>query len=169
MAEELTFQGENSNEQVLFAIHRHPWTLIKPGLIIVILLLIATAIFFKFQASSITSWTIFLLLPICFYLAAHAWFIWTNSVYMVTTDRILTVDQRGWFDRQVDELSLVDIMKIGHEVKGAWATLMNFGDVNVIASGATETDLTLRAIYDPYEIQQRIIRAKKDHQAAANS
>ncbi len=161
MTTSLTFQGEDPNETVIFVLRRHPWTLFRPGFIVVILLLCITAALIIFQGSWVTSWTIFILGPLSLYLAFRAWFLWINSVYVLTDQRVVAVDQTSWFDRQVGELAVADIMKIGHEVRGASATLFNFGDVNIIASGATASDLTLAAVYDPYEIQQRIVRAKK--------
>ena len=157
----LVFQGENADETIVFVLKRHPWTLFYSGLIIVVLLLLLTAIFVKFQGSWVTSWAIFLLLPIALYLTFRAWFLWTNSMYVLTNQRLIVVDQRGWFDRKVGELALMDILKISHEVKGAGATMFNFGDVAIIASGATEADLILSAVYDPYEVQQRIIATKR--------
>jgi hypothetical protein len=157
----LVFQGENADESIVFVLKRHPWTLFHSGLVIVILLLLMTAIFIKFQGSWVTSWAIFILLPITLYLAFRAWFLWTNSIYVLTNQRLIAVNQRGWFDRQVGEIALDDILKISHEVKGAGATMFNFGDVALIASGATEADLTLSAVYDPYEVQQRIIGTKR--------
>lgn len=162
MAEsDVIFQGENPDESIIFVLRRHPWTLFKSGVTVIFLLLIITAIFIKFQGSWVTSWTFFILLPISLYLVLRTWFIWSNSMYVLTNQRLIVVDQRGWFDRKVGELALDDILKISHEVTGAGATMFNFGDVAIIASGATEADLILRAIYDPYEVQQRIIRAKR--------
>lgn len=157
----LTFQGEDPNETIIFVLRRHPWTLFRPGLIVVLLLLCITTALIIFGGSWVTSWTIFILGPVSLYLAFRAWFLWVNSVYVLTDQRVVAVDQTSWFDRQVGELAVADIMKIGHEVRGASATLFNFGDVNIIASGASASDLTIRAVYDPYEIQQRIVRAKK--------
>ncbi|MBI4175464.1 PH domain-containing protein [Candidatus Berkelbacteria bacterium] len=167
MSDELVFQGENPDEKVLFAIHRHPWTLMKPGLMIVFLLLLTTAVFFLFQASWITSWTLFAVLPIGAYVGAQAWFTWANSIYLLTSERVLAVDQEGWFRRRVKELSLDTIMTISHDIRGPWATLLNFGDVNIQAAGAAESDLRLANLYDPYEIQQRIMSAKKAAQSVA--
>lgn len=158
---DLTFQGEDPNETVVFVLRRHPWTLIHTGLIVLFLLLMITAIFLYFQGSWVTSWGIFILLPIALYLGLRAWFIWANSMYVLTSERVIAVDQTGWFNRTVRELSLDNIMTISHGIQGATATLMNFGDVYIQASGASESDLSLTKIYDPYEVQQRIVRAKK--------
>ena len=159
----LVFQGENADETIVFVLKRHPWTLFHSGLLVVILLLILTATFLKFQGSWVTSWAVFLLAPITLYIVIRTWFLWANSIYVLTNQRLIAVDQRGWFDRRVGEIGLDDILKISHEVKGAGATMFNFGDVFLIASGATEADLILKAVYDPYEVQQRIIATKRGH------
>lgn len=157
----LSFQGENSDEDIQFVLRRHPWSLIRPGLMIVGLLLVVTAVFWLFQGSWVTSWAIFLLIPIALYLGARAWFVWANSLFVLTNERVIITDQTGWFSRTVKEVMLVDIISISHEVNGALATMLNFGDIIIQAAGATEKDLVMKAIYDPYEVQQRIIRAKR--------
>lgn len=158
---DLTFQGENPDETILFVLRRHPWTLFHAGLVLVVLLVVLTVVLVRFQGSWVTSWTIFLLGPLSLYLAARSWFLWSSSIYVLTNERLIAVDQTGWFHRTVSELALTDILKISHQVEGASATMFNFGDVKIVASGATEADLVLRAVYDPYEVQQRIIRAKR--------
>ncbi len=167
--DELTFRGEDPDERVLFVLHRHPWRLMPAGLLVVVLLLILTAIFLFAQASPLTSYAIFILLPICLYIAAHAWFTWANSIYVLTTERVITVDQSGWFSRTVRELQLTTIMTLTHKITGPSATMLNFGDVYVQASGASESDLTLLAVFDPYEVQQRIMRAKREAKPLAGA
>lgn len=161
-SEELTFRGEDPDERVLFVLRRHPWRLISAGLWIVGLMLLLTAIFLKAQASPVTSYAVFIIVPICLYIAVRAWFLWANSMYVLTTERIITVDQSGWFQRTVRELQLATIMTLTHKIAGPSATMLNYGDVYVQASGAGESDLTLVAVYDPYEVQQRIMRAKRE-------
>lgn len=162
--QELTFEGENPNEKMLFILRRHPWTLANTGVVIVVLLWVMTYVFMKYQGSWVTSWALFLIAPVILYLAFRAWFLWNNSVYVLTSDRLICVDQLGWFRRTVTEINLGDILKISHDIKGPAATMFNYGNVDISASGATETDLSLAAVYDPYDVQQQIVRAKRDSQ-----
>lgn len=160
--DELTFDGENPNEHVLFVLHRHPWVLLRTGFWVVGLLLILTLLFRLFGASQVTSIALFVLLPVMLYIAFRSWFLWTNSVYVLTNDRLLAVHQQGWFSRNVKEVALEMIMTVSHDVRGPIATMFNFGEINIQASGASEKDMTLEFIYDPYEVQQRITKAQRE-------
>jgi len=159
---ELIFDGENPNEKVLFVLHRHSWVLLRTGLWVVGLLLVLTLLFRIFGASQVTSIALFVLLPIILYIAFRSWFLWTNSVYVLTNDRLLAVQQQGWFSRNVKEVALEMIMTVSHDVRGPVATVFNFGEIIIQASGASEKDMTLEYIYDPYEVQQRISRAQRE-------
>lgn len=160
--DELVFDGENPDEKVIFVLHRHPWVLAKTGLWSVVLLLIITGFILAFGASQITSVSLFVGIPLIIYLIGRAWFLWSNSVYVLTNERVLAVRQQGWFNRNVKEVALEMIMTISHDVRGPVATMFNFGEIIIQASGATERDMTLDFIYDPYEVQQRITRAQRE-------
>lgn len=159
-----SFGGENPNERVQFILRRHPWTLLHVGIWLVVLLLILTTVLFVFKGSWVTSWVVFLVLPIALLIAGRAWFCWWNSTYLLTNERIIVVDQQGWFQRKVTELNLANIITINHDTGGLWATMLNFGNVNIQCSGAAEQDVALRAVFDPYEVQQQIVRAQRARQ-----
>lgn len=167
--EELTFRGEDPDERVLFVLHRHPWRSMGSGLTIVVLLLLLTAIFLWAKASSLTSDAVFIIIPICLYIALRSWFMWANSLYVLTNTRVIVVEQTGWFKRTVRELELQTIMTLTHTITGPAATMLNFGDVLVQSSGASDSDLALVSVFDPYEVQQRIMRAKRAASARRNN
>lgn len=158
---DLEFEGENPEEKIVFVLHRHPWSLLKNGLTIVMLLLVLTGSVLAFGASRTTSIVIFIIVPLILYFLARTWFTWSNSVYVLTNERLISVHQAGWFVRSVTEVTLTNITTIGHDVRGAAATLFNFGDIIIQSSGAKEKDMTLTMVYNPYEVQQRIVRAQR--------
>ena len=74
---------------------------------------------------------------------------WWNQIYIITSDRVVTVEQRGWFSRSMSESTLENILYINHEVKGPLKTLFGFGDVRIRASGVTEDEIVFYNIPNP--------------------
>lgn len=67
--------------------------------------------------------------------------VWLNyylDVWMVTTDRILYIDQKGAFERMVSELRLARIQDVTTHTKGFLQTMLHFGNIHV--QTAAETD-----------------------------
>lgn len=58
------------------------------------------------------------------------------SIQIVTSERIIDVDQRGLFNREVNALSVNNIQDVNYKKSGFWGTLLNFGNVIVQTAGA---------------------------------
>lgn len=155
------FSGQKENEEVIIVLRQHFWVFAIPILEIVLALLIYIIIFHFAGASAITSWATIIFLAFSLYIFTRAWFIWWNQVYLITNERALAVDQRGWFHKTVSEANIDNILFINHEVKGPIETLFNFGDVRIRASGVVEDELVFKNVADPYDIQQIIVRNQK--------
>lgn len=67
--------------------------------------------------------------------------LWLNyylDVWMVTTDRILYIDQKGVFERFVSELRLARIQDVTTHTKGFLQTMLHFGNIHVQTAAETE-------------------------------
>lgn len=159
--ERFTFRGQRSGEQTLLVLRRHPWFFFQPGLkVIVVVLIIVLAI--KFLGfSTPTSIIFFISLPFVAYEIGQAWFRWINTVYVLTNERIITVLQRHFFARQVTEAPLDNVMTVTHEIAGPIRSILNFGDVAIRSSGASENEIVLKDVFDPFEVQQKILGSAK--------
>jgi hypothetical protein len=58
------------------------------------------------------------------------------SLQIVTTDRILDIDQKGLFLREVNELPIENIEDVTYKQNGFWGTIFNFGNVIVQTAGS---------------------------------
>jgi Bacterial PH domain len=58
------------------------------------------------------------------------------SVQIVTSERIIDVDQQGLFRREVNELPIDNIQDVTHSQNGFFSTIFNFG--NVVVQTASE-------------------------------
>lgn len=78
-------------------------------------------------------YSILLVLLTHFTLVFHKYYL---SVEIVTTDRIIDIDQKSLFQREVNELPIENIEDVTYRQNGFWGTLFNFGDVIVQTAGS---------------------------------
>lgn len=155
MEEEFSFRGQRSDENVVLVVKCHPWGL-TPILwywLIAITVLIITLYFFG--ASVVTSYLIFIILAVGGFYSFYVWFIWNNGFYIITSQRVIRIDQRGLFNRRISEAENDKIQEISTDIKGPIKTMLNFGDVR-LQTASRDGRLVLAGIASPYDIQQRI-------------
>ncbi len=84
---------------------------------------------------------------------------WYRDRFIITSERIIDVDQRGLFSRKVSELELDKVQNITHTVTGIAATMFNFGTIIVQSAGAGE--IALKQVGDPAGLQEEITHLVK--------
>jgi uncharacterized membrane protein YdbT with pleckstrin-like domain len=57
------------------------------------------------------------------------------SLQIVTNQRIVDIDQKGLFNREVNELPLANIQDVSHKLNGFLGTIFNFGNVIIQTAG----------------------------------
>jgi len=163
--EAITFDGQRPNEEVLVMWRKHPWVLAHPGFISVGIILIAALVLRFFGASAVTSITIVVALIAIAVIGGLGWFKWRNGMYILTTERLIDVDQRSVFHRVVGELPIEHIQDVAYEVKGPLATMLNFGNVVVQTIGGGTT-ITMEVVESPHTVQQSILEARNTYVGA---
>lgn len=159
--EETQFAGQDKDEDIILVLKQHSWYYFIPLIKILGLCFILAIVFYFFQASWPTSYSLFVVIVWVIYIAAKAWFCWANTIYLLTNRRIIIVIQKGWFHRAISEATLGNILFISHKVEGPVQTLLNFGSIHIRTSGVIEEEIVLANIYDPYDVQQKIVEAQK--------
>lgn len=155
---DIYFKGKNLDESVIFLVRGHPFVFLKTGLAIVGMLIILVVLYAFFGASSVSAWATFIIVPIALFVGFRQWFNWSNSTYILTSERLIAVAQSGFFSRDLSEVIVGNILTVNHSVKGPFQTLLNFGNVNIKVSGTSEDEIVLRAVADPYSLQQKILK-----------
>jgi hypothetical protein len=88
------------------------------------------SVFFTFNIFLLTSFTLFF----------HNYYL---SLQIITSERIIDIDQKGIFLREVNEMAMQNIQDITHKQNGFWGTIFNFGNVIIqTASSTAESDGT---------------------------
>lgn len=78
------------------------------------------------------------------------------DITIVTNDRILDIEQKGIFGRQISELDLSRIQDVNSEIKGIFPTIFNYGLVEVQTAG-DEAQFEFHDTPSPNHVRQRVI------------
>lgn len=158
MAVESYFDGQRDDERVLGVWRRNFATLLGPGLMTVTATLVLVSIYKFFGASLLSSLALGLWLITVPLHVGITWYRWWNDLYILTTQRLIDVDQPGIFHRLVTELPLENVQDATFELRGVVQTLLNYGTITVMsASGSTQIDIA--GVTDPQMVQQSVLRA----------
>lgn len=155
------FISPKRDEEITLVVRQHPWFFFVPTLYILLLITICVLVYMKVGSGPIVSWTTVAAAILSAYILIRYWYMWYNQTYIITTDRIVAIDQKGWFTHSVSEAVLENILFINHVVKGPIKSMLDFGDVHIRASGVTEDELVFRNVANPYDIQQLIVNSQR--------
>ena len=107
-------------------------------IIFIFLLLLRTILIGMFDKSSLAFYDLFFfgvnsVMLLMFTVIFHNYYL---SLQIVTTERVIDVDQRGLFNREVNTLSISNIEDVNYKKSGFWGTLLNYGNVVVQTAGS---------------------------------
>jgi uncharacterized membrane protein YdbT with pleckstrin-like domain len=174
------FPGQKPDEQVKLLVRPHWLVMLRPLAAILFLAIIPVVVLAVLSANQVEPFSgiglaITAVTVPAYYLTLITWFFiaWVDyylDVGIITDHRIIDIDQRGLFRRNVAELDCKMVQDINADKTGILQTLFNFGDVIVQTAGETP-NFTFTAIPRPDEMVDRIqevIRAlgSKDEGAA---
>lgn len=96
-------------------------------------------------------------------LGATMWLstIWTNYILdmlIVTTRRVMYVQQHSLFHREVITLHLENEQNVTVETRGIFATLFGFGTLRIETAGALTELATFEGLPDPNRIKEKILK-----------
>ena len=141
---------QRPGEQVLLLLRRH-WIiffryiiqfialLLFPAAVIAILFFVGDyevdteSIFYAVAVLVLSLYYLFILL-----IFFHNFVDYHLDIWVVTDQRILSIEQRALFDRMVAELNILKVQDVTSEVKGKFQTLFDYGNVFVQTGGSTE-------------------------------
>lgn len=164
------FQGQKEGEVILMVLHRHWFNIFTQMLLVLalIVILILSAIYLPALFPNIillsggnififfeVSWAMFIW--ILFFIL---WIDYYFDVWIVTNKRVVDIDQRGLFVRNVSELELERIQDITTEVKGVIPTFFNYGDV-FIQTAAEKERFIFQSVPDPYKVKDLIMNLQE--------
>lgn len=87
-----------------------------------------------------------------------AWYVlkkvfrWYRNAFIVTTHRIIDVEQKSWLYRSISEISHHKIDNVSHRIRGVFHTIFHCGDLYIQSRGGT-TNLVMKNVSHPSRIQ----------------
>jgi uncharacterized membrane protein YdbT with pleckstrin-like domain len=91
------------------------------------------------------------------FLYFYAYFIdFYLDMLIITNDRLIDVEQKGVFSRSIAEVDLYQIQDASSEIKGAFSTLFNYGDIQIQTAGALPK-FVIHNISSPHVLRQEIL------------
>jgi membrane protein YdbS with pleckstrin-like domain len=82
------------------------------------------------------------------------------DIWIITSERIIDIEQHGFFSRVIAEHKLFRIQDVTSEVHGVIPTMLKFGDVHVQTAGSKER-FFFHQIPNPEEVRNTIIQLVK--------
>lgn len=148
------FPGQHEGEIVELVFRRYPIVLRKTILLGLMIILIGILPLWRWPLSNWTLKTALIVAILVLAYWLHAVVCWYYSIFIVTNQRIIEVQQKGFFNRKVREFGLDKIQNVNYHIKGIQATLFNFGNINVQTYVG---DMVMDTIHRPVQTHQKII------------
>jgi len=154
-------------EKILMVLHRH-WIVILEKIIVGAFLLLFPLIAVPLLAvffSSVFAYTgaVMFLFVVYFMIVVLVIFVfWIEyylDVWIITTDRIIDIEQRSLFNREISEFRLKNVQDVTIEIPGMLAAFLKFG--NIVIQTAGEKSFSIKQIPRAYEAKNLILDNSK--------
>lgn len=160
------FNDLNPNEKIVKVVHRNWFYLLEQFFWVFVMtivlvggIMLVPRFFPDFLESGGKSVINFLQNFFMLVIWIYGFMIWIDyyyDIWIITTERIVNIEQKGMFIRKASELRFKKIQDVTTEVVGFLPTVMNFGDVKVQTAGE-ENEFVFRTVSDPYGIKSIIM------------
>ncbi|MBU4314891.1 PH domain-containing protein [Patescibacteria group bacterium] len=154
---------ERDESSVLF-LRRH-WIEVVKIILIMIVLLAIPVVFYVFLSDNGADWTAYwgqfgvLLFSVysafCIAILMTMFTDYYLDTWIVTTNRIINIEQRGLFSRVVSELHLNQIQDVTAETQGFLPTILSYGNVYIQTAGAKERFI-FKMVNDPEIVKRKV-------------
>jgi hypothetical protein len=170
MYEEIHFPGQLKNEIVLLLLRRH-WFILFTRLILIIISVITLIIIHflfhdfnsNFQESAFYNLLIFGESVAALFLWNFFFILWVDyylDTWIVTNERIINIEQKGFFNRNISELKLIKIQDVTSEIDGFIPTVLNYGNICVQTAGEIERFIFYQ-IPNPNHVKNVIVQLQE--------
>jgi uncharacterized membrane protein YdbT with pleckstrin-like domain len=159
------FPGQHEDEEVRLVFRQHIAVARKPFLYGTLILLLAL-IPLTFSAVYTVAWLPGILFKMFVAVGVivlavwfFAWASWYYSVYILSNRRLVSIKQKGLFDRSVLEWQLDKIYNVNYRVGGLQATLLGYGDITIKTAIG---EFIMPKIHHPVDVHRKILLAVRE-------
>lgn len=163
----------NPDEKIVLKVRRHKLVLVFEALFLVFFIILPPMLFWlSEQTISIKGNDLALFFSVYSATLLIAWMIffmiWTNyylDVLIVTNERIIDIEQRGFFHRELSMVRLENIQDITVNVGGILATFLDYGTLK-IQTAAEAREFIIHDVPEPSKVKS-VIYGLHDKQVEA--
>lgn len=148
-----TFPGQHDDESIDFVFRQHPVVMRKGIVYGFLVFALGLVPYLIWPLQRWTWWVALAGLLVGLIVFGYRFLGWYFSIYIITDERLIQIKQRGFFDRNVQDVSHNRIQSVNYEIKGMQATMLKYGTVVVQTYFGP---LELRFIHKPEEVQQHL-------------
>jgi len=137
------------NEKIILEVRRHWLTLLRgiivAGLLIIIPLIMMALLQFEgisLAALGLVPFSIFITSIWILFVWTFFYITWTDyylDVLVLTDQRLIDIEQKGLFAREIAELRIENIQDVRVEIHGILETLLDFGSIHIQTAGAVSS------------------------------
>lgn len=103
----------------------------------------------------------FVLVGIGFCILIRTIFLYRKNSAIITTHRVIDIEQRGFFEKTVTEIPYSEIDFVSGKIKGIGGTLFRYGTV-IINNQSGNMSIVLQNVKHPVRLQEKINKYKKN-------
>lgn len=157
-------------EEIILTVRRHWFNLAVTGMVdifigaIVAVIVIALPFFITdtnyFEVEKVLPIGFFVLGFVGLLLWMHFFYVWSDQwldAWIITNKRIIDIEQKGFFNREVSSFQIEKIQDITYTVAGIIPMWLHFGNVRVQTASITN-DLIMRKIPFPADIKEHLMK-----------
>jgi uncharacterized membrane protein YdbT with pleckstrin-like domain len=160
------FPGQHEGEEIKLIIRKHKIVLLTYVLHIILMSLLPVIFYLFVIPQTFSAFlespynNLFILLCVIYYgfiwiIVFTVWVDYYLDIWIITNERLLDVEQKGFFNRVVSELDFKRIQDITSEVHGLLPTMFGFGNIH-IQTAAEERKFDLKSIPHPVTVRRKI-------------
>ena len=163
------------NEHIILVVHKHWFVLFRTAITLLVLVIIPPVVLSvlpsltaQFDAEAVAAISNFLLSLYFMVLLFFLFLFWMDyhlDMWIITNRRIVDVEQRGLFDREVSEIPIQKVQDVTIEVRGVIETFLKFGTIKLQTAG--EREFLIENIPRLYEIKDAILASLREEKAPA--
>lgn len=154
------------NERVLLTIRKH-WFVMAGALVLFLIMLLVPPVVLtllplvtqQLDAAIVEPATNFLLSLYLMAVLVFLLLLWMDyylDMWIITTGRIIDIEQKGLFNRKISEIPLQHVQDVTIEVRGFIETFLKFGRIRIQTAG--EREFTIDFVPHLYEAKDFIIK-----------
>ena len=148
------------NESIVLVARKHFFFLFLEMIPLLPVILLPVIGFVVLGPTNLSGYLFFFLSIWLFLVWIGGFFIWTDyylDTLVLTNKKIVDIEQRGLFSREISSLRLERIQDVTISIPGLIATFFKFGNIRIQTAGETQ-EIVIRYMRAPEQVKEAIMR-----------